>query len=208
MAKRWSVDFLVAVVTNANRKFNIVKNHRESLYYLFEERVKLRGDDDCIWSREGEYSWNQTHEMSSRYAQWFLSQGVRPGDLVGFYLQNSPDFIFAWLGLWAIGAAPAMINYNLSEKALLHCLKLSRAKFLLVDGDEHLRARITEQSDALSSELGITWVTLDQDLKRTIYGLEPKRPEDIYRDQVKGDWPMCLFYTRLVNNFCLDVSSY
>ena len=138
--------------------------------------------------------------MTNRYAQWFISQGVKPQDLVGFYLQNSPDFIFAWLGLWAIGAAPAMINYNLSGQALLHCLKLSGAKLLLVDADEALAARVSEQSDTLSSELGMSCATLDQDLKKTIYGLEPKRPEDVYREAVQGDWPMCLFYTRSVDS--------
>lgn len=183
----------------AARKANypqIVKNGRESLYYLFEENVRVRGDEDCIWSREGEYSWNEALKRVHQYAQWFLSQGVRPHSLVGFYLQNSPDFMLAWLGLWAIGAAPAMINWNLSGKALVHCVKMSGAVILLVDEDESVRARVYEQADVLQSELGMSCVTLDRELKATIYGLDAKRPENTYRDDVKGNWPMCLFYTR------------
>lgn len=90
----------------------IVKKKRQSLYYFFEDSVKKRQNDDCIWSREGCYTWNQTYERVNQYAQWYLEQGVKPKDLVCFYMMNSPDFVFAWLGLWAIGAAPAMINYS------------------------------------------------------------------------------------------------
>jgi len=90
----------------------IVKRKRQSLYYFFEDSVKKRQNDDCIWSREGCYTWNQTYARVNQYAQWYLEQGVQPKDLVCFYMMNSPDFVFAWLGLWAVGAAPAMINYS------------------------------------------------------------------------------------------------
>jgi acyl-CoA synthetase (AMP-forming)/AMP-acid ligase II len=173
-----------------------VKNKRQSLYYLFEDSVKRRGNEDCIWSREGEYSWNQTYAMVHRYAQWYLSLGVKPHDYVGFYLQNSPDFIFAWLGLWCIGAAPAMINYNLSGKALQHCLKISDAQILIVDDVADLRARIDDERGTLESEFGMKIILLDEAQKAEIHAREPKRPEDLYRDGVQGNWPMSLFYTR------------
>jgi acyl-CoA synthetase (AMP-forming)/AMP-acid ligase II len=172
-----------------------VKTNRQSLYYLFEDAVIRRQNEDCIWSRTGCFTWNQAYDRVNQYVQWYLSQGVKPNDLVGFYLQNSPDFIFAWLGLWAVGAAPAMINYNLSGKALLHCLKISGAKMLLVDEEMELRGRIEDVKETLEADMGMTIVVLDPPVKNDIYGLEAKRPEDAYREGVKGDWQMCLFYT-------------
>lgn len=44
---------------------------------------------------------------------------MQSGDYVSFYLSNSPEFVFAWLGLWAIGAAPAS-EFFLSFHAVLH----------------------------------------------------------------------------------------
>lgn len=108
---------------------------------------------------------------------------------------NSPDFMFVWLGLWAVGAAPALINYNLGGKALLHCLKISGAKVLLVDSDKDLQGRINEVRSEIEGELGMRCVTLT-DAKSEIARLPAQRPGNELRDNVKGSDRMCLLYTR------------
>jgi acyl-CoA synthetase (AMP-forming)/AMP-acid ligase II len=174
----------------------VEKENRICLYYLFEATALRLGNEECIWSREGCYTWTQTYNKVNQYGQWFLQQGVKPGDLVGFYLMNSPDFMFAWLGLWSIGAAPAMINYNLAGKALLHCLKISGTKLLLVDEEPALRARIEDVGAQLEGELAIKVIVVDSIVKAGISAMSDERPSDAYREVVKGDGHMCLFYTR------------
>jgi acyl-coenzyme A synthetase/AMP-(fatty) acid ligase len=124
---------------------------------------------------------------------------VKPKDLVSFYLTNSPDFVFAWLGLWAIGAAPAMINYNLAGKALIHCLGVSGASLLLVDEDPALRTRVEEVQEQIEGELKMRIIVMDKDVKSGIRSLKAERPSDTYRERVKGDDPMVIFYTRFVS---------
>ena len=124
---------------------------------------------------------------------------MKPKDLVSFYLTNSPDFVFAWLGLWAIGAAPAMINYNLAGKALMHCLGVSGASLLLVDEDPALRARVEEVQEQIEGELKMRIIVMDKDVKNGIRSLNAERPSDTYRERVKGDDPMVIFYTRFVS---------
>jgi acyl-coenzyme A synthetase/AMP-(fatty) acid ligase len=124
---------------------------------------------------------------------------VKPKDLVSFYLTNSPDFVFAWLGLWAIGAAPAMINYNLAGKALMHCLGVSGASLLLVDEDPALRARSEEVQEQIKGELKMRIIVMDKDVKNGIRSLNAERPSDSYRDRVRGDDPTAIFYTRFVS---------
>jgi acyl-CoA synthetase (AMP-forming)/AMP-acid ligase II len=175
-----------------------VKNNRVSLYYFFEESVQRKPNDECIWSRDGCYTWQQTYDQVHRFSQWFLQQGVKPGDLVSFYLTNSAEFVIAWLGLWAIGAAPAMINYNLTGKALIHCLKVSGAKLLLVDEDLELVARVEDEREDIEGHLGMRICVLDAEAKREIRGMTAERPNDSFRKVVKGDWPMTIFYTRQV----------
>lgn len=104
----------------------------------------------------------------------------------------------AWLGLWAIGAAPAMINYHLAGKALIHCLKVSGAKLLLVDEDTELVARIEDERADIEAQLGMKILVLDADAKRDIRAMKAERPDDAYRKGVKGNWPMSIFYTRSV----------
>jgi len=48
---------------------------------------------------------------------------------------NKPEFIFIWLGLLSIGAVPALINYNLTTKPLLHCIQAANAKLLIFDSE-------------------------------------------------------------------------
>lgn len=81
-----------------------VKANRQSAYYIFEDTVQKRADDVAIWSRQGEYTWRELNLRANQYATYFLQLGVLPGDLVAFYMQNSPEFFFAWVGLLAIGA--------------------------------------------------------------------------------------------------------
>lgn len=173
-----------------------MKDNKSSLYYLWETSALGKGNDELIWSREGCYSGTQAYDRVNQYGQWYLSLGVKPGDLVAFYLQNSPDFMFAWIGLWSIGAAPAMINHNLAGKALIHCLKISDAKLLLVDSNEELQGRIDEVRPQIEEEVGMRCVTLGEESKRVISGSPPLRPGNEHRDNVTGGDPMCLYYTR------------
>lgn len=152
----------------------------------------------CIWSRTGVYNWAQTHAQACRYAQFLLSNGVQKGDLVAVYLQNSPEFMFVLLASWAIGTAPAMINWNLAAEGLIHCLRLSGSKVVLVDEDTECQARIEQVRDRIEGELGIKIVVLNEKVKRAISLTEPKRPERKHRSGIRGEEPMVLIYTRLV----------
>ncbi|KAF2227199.1 putative very-long-chain acyl-CoA synthetase family protein [Elsinoe ampelina] len=171
------------------------KAQRASLWYLFEQSVKrMPKTEECIWSRQGTYNWQDTHANACRYAQFLLDNGVQSGELVAFYLMNSPEFVFSYLASWSIGTAPALINYNLAGDALIHCLKLSGSKVILVDEESDCRARI-EESRSRIEELGMRIVILDAETKTYLLSLPPKRPERKYRAAVQPSWPMCLIYT-------------
>ncbi|KAK1752734.1 Isopenicillin N epimerase component 1 [Echria macrotheca] len=172
------------------------KTGRTSMWYFLEQRAAELCDREAIWSRAGCYSFKQLLDRGNQYANWFLAQGVRRGDLVAFFMLNSPDFIFAWVGLWAIGAAPAMINYHLTGNALVHCLKLSGAKLVLMDGDEAAMARMAEvQSGISQAGIGNIVFAKLRDVRDGIYSLPPTRPGDEHRLGLKANAPMALFYT-------------
>lgn len=115
---------------------------------------------------------------------------------MGLYLQNHPEFMFSTVASWSIGSAPALINYNLGGDGLVHCLKISGAKVLLVDEDEGCRARVEEVRDRIENEFGMRIYVLDARLKGEINQLPPTRPERKYRQNMPGTFPMCLMYTR------------
>jgi acyl-CoA synthetase (AMP-forming)/AMP-acid ligase II len=168
----------------------------QSLWYQFEAQVhRLPSDAEAIWSRTGCYTWAETYANACRYGQFMLQQGVQPGKLVAMYMMNRPEFLFTHLGSWAIGSAPAWINYNLAGDALVHCLKVAESKVIIVDEEAECRRRIEEVRDRLEGELGMKIVVLDQAQKGEISRLEPKRPGDELRVGAKGKFPIFLFYT-------------
>lgn len=170
--------------------------NRLSLWYPFCTNVERFADNPCIWSRGSLLTWQQVHDRAGQYAKFFISHGVKPGDLVAFYLQNSPDFLIAWLALWCIGCAPALINFNLKAASLTHCLELSRSKLLLVDEDAKCREKIEESRSQIQEKLGMKIIVLDSITKTDIRSLPSDIPDDTYRQSTKGSSPTCLIFTR------------
>ena len=54
-------------------------------------------------------------------------------EIVAMDFVNSEVFVWVWFGLWSIGAKPAFLNYNLTGKPLVHTVKTSTARLVLVD---------------------------------------------------------------------------
>src|SRR5271170_1610150 len=54
-------------------------------------------------------------------------------DHIAMDFTNKAEFMFVWLGLLCIGAVPALINFNLTSKPLLHCITASDSKLLIFD---------------------------------------------------------------------------
>ena len=173
----------------------VVKQNKISIWYIIEETFHKHWDARAIWSREGGiWTFGEVYEQTVRYAQWLLDQGVRPGQLVGFYLHNSPEFMMLWYATLCIGAAPSFLNYNLEGNGLLHCLKVCEANLLIVDEDADCQRRI-EGSRQEIEKLGARTVVLDSSLKAAISSTPAVCPGDEYRKGVEGSFPYALIYT-------------
>ena len=61
----------------------------------------------------------------------FLARGLKKGDAVALFLENRPEFVGTWIGLAKIGVIPALINFNLKEAPLLHCIQVAGCKALI-----------------------------------------------------------------------------
>ncbi|KAJ6151462.1 hypothetical protein N7470_007059 [Penicillium chermesinum] len=164
-------------------------------WFVFIEAAEKYPDMVCLWTRERLYTYRDVREQACQYAHYFLSKGVKKGDLVAFYLQNRAEFLIAWLGLLSIGCAPAAINYHLSDEALLHCLKISGSRILLVDEDATCRANIEKLQATLTGELGMVPEWLDDSLKAHIRTFPTTFPPKELAMGMKGDFPTLLLYT-------------
>ncbi|KAK4248970.1 Isopenicillin N epimerase component 1 [Corynascus novoguineensis] len=172
---------------------------RLSPYYLIERnalnpKLALK---EAIWARDtsgsvSRYTFQDVLDKANQFAHWFASRGTMKGDLVGLYMLNSADFLFVWIGLLAIGAAPAMLNYHLRGDALAHCLRISGARLVVVDGEEQAWERVGEVHRG--QRVSVEFVKL-KDVKRDATGMRTERLPDEMRSGIKVTHPMALFYT-------------
>jgi len=171
-----------------------VRKKLQSPWYSFVPQVEKFPNELCIWSRTKTYTWQETHDRAIQWAHFFLSHGVKPGDMVATYLMNAADFLVLWLGLMAIGCAPAHLNYHLKGDALLHCLKVADVKLFVVDEEPECAERFADVKERIE-ELGVKAFTVDEALLQSIYAGPTNDPGASYRENVVGSDPTCLLYT-------------
>lgn len=175
-------------------KKQIVKDGRLSPWYMLAETCARQPHDRAIWTRERSWTWQELHDHTVQLAQWMLEEGVQPGDLVALYLQNSAEFLMIVFATFAIGAGPALINYNLEGKSLLHCLDVAQSKLMIVDPETECARRV-EASRAEITAAGTKIVMLDEELKKNAMARPVVVPGDNLRKNMKPEFPFGLIYT-------------
>ncbi len=90
-------------------------------------------DREAIWF-EGE-SWTAAdlERRANQYANWALASGRSPGDTVALFMENCPDYIAFWIGMLKVGVKTALINTNLTDKGLAHCIEIVGAACLVIN---------------------------------------------------------------------------
>ena len=97
---------------------------------LEQAAVKF-GKKEAIVFDDQVYSFNDWNAKANQVARWAQKVGIKKGDVVAIYMENRPEYMFAWTGLAKIGAVGALINTNLRNKPFLHCLGVANAKHVL-----------------------------------------------------------------------------
>ena len=122
-------------------------------FYRLEEFALSRKDANRTWLIYEGQSWTykEGYDIVLQYATWLkTTYAIASGEIVGVDFMNSEKFIFLTMALWSLGAKPALINYNLTSKPLLHCIKTSTARLVVVD--EEVRSKFdTDVMGALAS---------------------------------------------------------
>jgi len=76
-------------------------------------------------------TFQEFNELSNRFANYFKRKGFKRGDVIALFMENSIEFVAAWIGLAKIGVVTAWINSNLKMEPLAHCVLTSNAKGII-----------------------------------------------------------------------------
>jgi acyl-CoA synthetase (AMP-forming)/AMP-acid ligase II len=75
-------------------------------------------DREAIVCGDRRLTYAQLDERATRLAHYLQSQGIAPGDHIGLYLYNGPEYVEASLAAFKIRAIPININYRYVEEEL------------------------------------------------------------------------------------------
>jgi len=101
---------------------------------FLEDAVAAHPDEPFLITRDEELSYAEVDRRVDRTAAAWAALGVGKGDRVAFMLENSPDFVVAWLGLAKLGAILVGLNTRWKALEVAEALTRTRPSLALADG--------------------------------------------------------------------------
>ena len=99
---------------------------------LIEELAEKFGDAPALLSDRECLTYRELTERSNRYARWALGLGLVKGDAVCLLMPNRPEYMAIWLGITRVGGVVALLNTNLFDRSLAHCIDVVEPKHVIV----------------------------------------------------------------------------
>jgi fatty-acyl-CoA synthase len=110
----------------------IAANPARTLPAMLDELADAHGDAPALMADAETLSYRALAARANRYARWALAQGLAKGETVGLLMPNRPDYMAAWLGICRIGGVVALLNTNLTGRALAHCIDIVAPRHMIV----------------------------------------------------------------------------
>lgn len=101
----------------------------EALAKELPERVGL------IFEDGQKFTFGEINALSSKSANLFNQLGIRKGDRIGVYMQNSPTFLMVMFGMWKIGAVIVPVNIMYKEEELRHAFESTNVSTVVTHTD-------------------------------------------------------------------------
>ena len=116
---------------------------------IIERNAEQYADKAVIKFEGKEITYKEYNELVNQYAHYFLSLGVKKGDIVDIILQNRIEYVVLIGAVGKIGAVGSLINSDLREKSLTHSVTITLGKVIVV-GEECFEA-----FDSIKGDLGL-----------------------------------------------------
>lgn len=106
-------------------------------------------------------SWSALDAITDRIAAGLKAQGLKPGDIAGQMLRNTPDYMLAYFGCVKAGVVPVNVNYHYKTRELADIVSRFGMKALFVESDFAAAGREAMPDDTLTIDVGSAdWAAL------------------------------------------------
>jgi fatty-acyl-CoA synthase len=116
---------------------NIGTAPTRTLPVVMQEGAQTFGDAPALISECECWSHRELSARMNRYARFALAHGIAHGDAVALMMPNRPEYLAIWLGISAVGGVVALLNTNLSGRALAHCINVVAPRHIIVAAELH-----------------------------------------------------------------------
>lgn len=99
-------------------------------------------------------TWGELDALSDSIAAGLAARGLRPGDIAGQALRNTPDYLIAWFGCVKAGVVPVNVNYHYRPRELADIFTRFGLKALFTEAEFAGDTRAAMPQGALTVEVG------------------------------------------------------
>src|SRR3990167_2457152 len=121
------------MVKGEHIEFSLPEKLNLGSYYLDGNLEAGRGDRTAIYYQEKNYSFLDLWRLSNRLGNALKELGVEPENRVLLILEDSPEWVAAWLAAMKIGAVGTHAYTYLKPHDYAYLLNLVKPKVVVVD---------------------------------------------------------------------------
>jgi fatty-acyl-CoA synthase len=123
--------YLSHIVRTLLRLARIKPDSRRTIVDIVEAQARATPGAPAVYYLDEIMTYAALDARANAYGHWALAQGLSQGDCVALFMENRPDFLACWLGLFKAGLSVALINTNQRGQALAHSVEIAGAKHLI-----------------------------------------------------------------------------
>lgn len=166
------------------------RSDRVNPFYLLEEHANSSeyASRNFLWFEGKHWTYKEVYDHVLQYAHWLKqTHQVATRDIVAVDCMNHPKFVLITFAIWSLGAKPAYINYNLGGEGLMHCIRASNARVVLVDDavvdkfTPEVREKLSKADFRKDAKGNVELSLLDAALHNKTTTLSPHREPDTAR---------------------------
>jgi 3-oxocholest-4-en-26-oate---CoA ligase len=98
--------------------------------------------------------WSELDALTDRIAAGLTARGLKPGDIAGQMLRNTPDYLLAWFGCVKAGVVPVNVNYHYRQRELADIVSRFGLKALFSESEFAAAARDAMPAGTLTVDIG------------------------------------------------------
>ncbi|HSF11421.1 MAG TPA: AMP-binding protein [Erythrobacter sp.] len=108
-------------------------------------------------------TWGELDALTDRIAAGLRARGLKPGDIAGQMLRNTPDYMLAYFGCVKAGLVPVNVNYHYKARELADIFTRFGLKALFTESDFAEVARAAMPEGTLTVDVGgAEWAALGE----------------------------------------------